>query len=179
MFASFNISWLKNKKNSTIIATTKTQVRINRLTVLFFANGRVPCFGASPVVSDFHLTIKDMWLRLSWILRRLPISLVFPAWLMQVLPLCATLQNLLLIWKCVRNILTLKSNLHNNRGITTKLVTSGGVHISVAKRLLRNTAPKKHRSGGKPIGDSVSNFNGPWIEPQTFRTNGNVFTQLS
>ena len=63
-----------------------------------------------------------------------------------------------------------KSNLHNNRGITPKRVTSGGAH-------LRCLAPGQHSSEEiskrwRAVGDTVPIGPAREIEPKTSRTDG-------
>ena len=67
-----------------------------------------------------------------------------------------------------------QSNLLYTRGITPKSVTSGGIDLRNHPVHLRDTAPKKHRSGGEPlltVPDSISRA----IELQTCRANGGIF----
>ena len=66
----------------------------------------------------------------------------------------------------------IKSNLHCTRGIMPKRVTSSGAH-------LRDLAPGLHSSEEtsqqwRAVGDIVSDFTDPEIEPQTSRINSDI-----
>ena len=67
-----------------------------------------------------------------------------------------------------------KSNIFYTRGITPKLVTSGGAHLS-------GLASGQHSfeetlQWSRAVGDNVPDLTDPGIEPQTSRTDSSVLT---